>query len=266
MPVFENVGFYYRRGQEVLRGVSFSIGEGEYVSIVGGNGSGKSTLAKLMNGLLLPKSGTVAVQGRTTSDPRHLRFIRESIGLIFQNPDDQFITTNVTDEIVFGLENVRVPAGEIGKRIRLALAAVGLEAYAESAPHELSGGQKQRAAVAAVLAMRPRILVFDEATSMLDPGARADMKTLMRKLHEGGIGIVQITHHMDEVLDSERVLLLDRGTVAFDGRPEAFFRGVPLERYGLEKPFAVRVHEELGWTGIPGADWKERAAAQWKRS
>ena len=264
MLEFEQVYFHYRKGQEVLRGVNFSIRAGEFVSIVGGNGSGKSTLAKLMNGLLLPRAGAVRIDGEPTSDPHRLQSVRRAVGLIFQNPDDQFITTGVRDEIVFGLENIRVPATEITDRIAQALRAVRMERYADSAPHELSGGQKQRAAIAAVLAMRPRLILFDEATSMLDPHGRADVRRLMQELHRQGLAVVQITHHMDEVPASGRVLLLDQGAIAFDGTPGDFFASTDLESYALEKPFAVRVHEALGLTGSLSDDWKERAAAQWK--
>ncbi len=263
MLVFDQVGYYYRRGQEVVKDVSFTIEKGEFISIVGGNGSGKSTLAKLMNGLLPVKKGSVRLGEQTASDPEQARNIRKAVGLVFQNPEDQFITTNVTDEIVFGLENIRVPAEEIGERVRSALQAVGLKRYADAAPHELSGGQKQRAAVAAVIAMRPQFIVFDEATSMLDPEGRNELMQLMQDLHKQGITIVQITHHMDEVLASHRVLLLDRGELVFDGSPDDFFREIPLEPYGLEQPFAVRIGQQLGWSGEATADWKGRAASQW---
>jgi len=263
MLVFDQVGYYYRRGQEVVKEVSFTIQKGEFISIVGGNGSGKSTLAKLMNGLLLAKQGSVALGEQATSDPDQARDVRQTIGLVFQNPEDQFITTNVTDEIVFGLENIRVPPEQIGGRVQDALRATGLERYADAAPHELSGGQKQRAAVAAVIAMQPQFIVFDEATSMLDPEGRNELIKLMRDLHAQGITIIQITHHMDEVLASRRVLLLDQGKLAFDGPTDRFFREVPLEPYGLEQPFAVRIGQQLGWSGEATADWKGRAASQW---
>lgn len=263
MLVFDQVGYYYRRGQEVVKDVSFTIEKEEFISIVGGNGSGKSTLAKLMNGLLPVKKGSVRLGEQTASDPEQARNIRKAVGLVFQNPEDQFITTNVTDEIVFGLENSRVPAEEIGARVRSALQAVGLERYADAAPHELSGGQKQRAAVAAVIAMRPQFIVFDEATSMLDPEGRNELMQLMQDLRKQGITIVQITHHMDEVLASHRVLLLDRGELVFDGPPDRFFREIPLEPYGLEQPFAVRIGQKLGWNREATADWKGRAASQW---
>ncbi|WP_172251062.1 ATP-binding cassette domain-containing protein [Saccharibacillus deserti] len=263
MLEFDAVHFHYRKGREVLRGATFSVQAGEFVSIVGGNGSGKSTLAKLMNGLLIPREGSVRLDGEPTSDPHHLQSVRRAVGLIFQNPDDQFITTGVSDEIVFGLENIRVPAAEIGERVVRALRAVRMERYADSAPHELSGGQKQRAAIAAVLAMRPRLIVFDEATSMLDPQGRADVLQLMKELHRQGLTVVQITHYMDEVPASDRVLLLDRGAIAFDGTPDDFFASADLESYALEKPFAVRVREALGLTGSLSDDWKERAASQW---
>jgi len=263
MLVFDQVGYYYLRNQEVLKDVSFTIEKGEFISIVGGNGSGKSTLAKLMNGLLPAKKGSVRLGEKTMADPKQARGIRQAVGLVFQNPEDQFITTNVTDEIIFGLENIAVPANEIGERVRSALQAVRLESYADSAPHELSGGQKQRAAVAAVIAMQPQFIVFDEATSMLDPEGRSELIKLMRDFHQQGITVVQITHHMDEVLASRRVLLLDQGTLAFDGSPDRFFRETPLEQYGLEQPFAVRIGQLLGWTGETAADWKGRVASQW---
>lgn len=263
MLVFDHVGYYYRRDQEVIKDVSFTIEKGEFISIVGGNGSGKSTLAKLMNGLLLAKKGSVRFDEQTTSDPKQARSIRQAVGLVFQNPEDQFITTSVTDEIIFGLENIRVPAVEIGERVRSALHAVGIEPYANAAPHELSGGQKQRIAVAAVIAMQPQFIVFDEATSMLDPEGRNELMRLMQNFHRQGITIIQITHHMDEVLASHRVLLLDQGHLVFDGSPDRFFRELPLEQYGLEQPFAVRISQLLDWTGETVADWKGRVASQW---
>lgn len=263
MLALEQVDYYYRRGQNVIGGIDLKIEAGEFVSVVGGNGSGKSTLAKLMSGLLKPKQGHVRLTDKASGLSGELQGPDARIGMIFQNPDDQFITTSVTDEIVFGLENIRVPAAEIERRIGETLRAVGMEAYADAAPHELSGGQKQRAAVAAVLAMRPRLILFDEATSMLDSTARADLLRLMQEMHRQGIAIVQITHHMDEVLASRRVLLLDQGRLLFDGEPAVFFDEIDVERYGLERPFAVRAHRMLGWTGMPSADWKERAAEQW---
>ncbi|MDO3412374.1 ATP-binding cassette domain-containing protein [Saccharibacillus sp. CPCC 101409] len=260
---FERVFFHYRKDRPVLRDLSFTIGRGEFVSIVGGNGSGKSTLARLIDGLLQPRGGSVCMNGLDPADPAQVRQVRETAGLVFQNPDDQFITTTVTDEIVFGLENIRVPRSEMGGRIDEALRLVRLEGYADSAPHELSGGQKQRAAIAAVLAMRPKLVVFDEATSMLDPRGRADMMELMRELSRRGMTIVQITHHMEEVMESGRVLLLDQGRIAFDGDPGLFFQKADLERYALDKPFGARVHDKLGLRGAPAADWKKSVKAQW---
>ncbi|MCQ4085476.1 energy-coupling factor transporter ATPase [Saccharibacillus sp. JS10] len=263
MLVFDHVQFYYRRGQSVLNEINFSIEQGEFVSVVGGNGSGKSTLAKLMNGLLVAKQGSVKLDSIEVSDPAYTPHIRQKIGLIFQNPEDQFITTNVTDEIVFGLENIRVPAEEMQERVDQALQVVGMTSFAQASPHELSGGQKQKIAIAAILAMRPKWIVFDEATSMLDPASRFELIQLMQSLHQRGITIIQITHHMDEVLVSERVLLLDQGCLIFDGRPDHFFKTLPLESYGLEAPFALRIHKRLDWRGELAADWKGRAASQW---
>ncbi|OWR32592.1 energy-coupling factor transporter ATPase [Saccharibacillus sp. O23] len=266
MLEFENVRFHYRKERPILRGVDFSVSEGEFVCIVGRNGCGKSTLARLMNGLVQPREGSIRVNGLNPAADADLPAIRRQVGLIFQNPDDQFITQTVTDEMIFGLENIWVPREQIGERVKQALLDVDLTAYADAAPHELSGGQKQRAAVAAVLAMRPRAVIFDEATSMLDPQGRARMTELMTTLHKQGMTIVHITHHMDEVMAAERVLLLDQGQIAFDGTPAALFGSSLPEAHGLEKPFAVRVHEALGWTGTPVFDWKERARSQWTTS
>ncbi|GGO01961.1 energy-coupling factor transporter ATPase [Saccharibacillus kuerlensis] len=263
MLKFEHVYFHYRRERPVLKDISFSVQSGEFLSIVGGNGSGKSTLARLMNGLLLPRLGKVRLEERDTSNPDDIAPIRRQVGLVFQNPDDQFITTSVTDEIIFGLENIRVPREQIGDRIGEALQAVSMTEYAHAAPHELSGGQKQRAAIAAILAMRPRLMIFDEATSMLDPQGRAQIMNLMTELHRKGMTIVHITHHMDEVLAAGRVLLLDRGQLIFDGAPNEMFSTVSLEAYTLEKPFAVRLHERLQLSGTVTGDWKEAVRTQW---
>lgn len=266
MLTFENVHFHYCMERPVLRGIDFAVKKGEFVCIVGHNGCGKSTLARLTNGLIQPREGSIRIDGLNPATAADLPSIRRQVGLIFQNPDDQFITQTVADEIIFGLENIRVPREEIGGRVEQALHAVDLTAYANAAPHELSGGQKQRAAVAAVLAMRPRVVIFDEATSMLDPQGRARMTELMAELHGQGMTILHITHHMDEVMAAQRVLLLDQGQIAFDGTPAALFGSSLPEAHGLEKPFAVRVHAALGWTGTPVFDWKERARSQWTTS
>lgn len=266
MLTFDNVNYYYKKGQPILEGVSFQIDQGEFVAIVGANGSGKSTLAKLMDGLLLPKGGSVRYQELDTSKPEEVRKIRERIGLVFQNPEDQFITTSVKDEVLFGLENIRVPRQEMQRRVEEALQAVRMEAYAEATPHELSGGQKQRVAVAAILAMQPQVIIFDEATSMLDPLGRRQLVEVMRELNEQGMTIIHITHHMDEVLEAKRLLLLHQGRVEYDGEPLAFFETKPTKDYQLQYPFAVRVHQQLCKTAPLTSDWKEMIAALWSTS
>ncbi|MBQ4901463.1 energy-coupling factor transporter ATPase [Paenibacillus sp. Marseille-P2973] len=266
MLIFDQVHYYYRKGQPLLASVSFEIQEGEFVAIVGGNGSGKSTLARLMNGLLQPREGEVRLGPLSTRNTDDLIKIREQVGLVFQSPDDQFITTSVLDEVVFGLENLRVPREEMSVRAKQALRAVQMEDYAEAMPHELSGGQKQRTAIASILAMRPRILVFDEATSMLDPQGRSQVLSVMHELHRQGMTIIHITHHMDEVLEAERVLLLNGGAIAFDGTPPELFRTGTLADHPLDQPFAVRLQRALGLNTGLKADWKEMIRTQWPTS
>ncbi|WP_160031656.1 energy-coupling factor transporter ATPase [Paenibacillus sp. An7] len=263
MLTFEHVSFYYRKGQLIVDDVSFTIEAGEYVALVGPNGSGKSTIAKLMNGLLLPKKGSVSFKDLMTSNPGDLAMIHEQIGYIFQNPEDQFITTTVMDEILFGLENIRVPREEICMRIEHALQAVQMEGYAGAMPHELSGGQKQRVAIAAILAMRPQIIIFDEATSMLDPEGREQVMKNMKELHRQGMTIIHITHHMDEVLFAKRLLLLHEGRIKFDGEPATFFETVNVTDYQLDKPFSVRLHQNLHLNTPLTADWKEMIRSEW---
>ncbi|MEX3617165.1 energy-coupling factor transporter ATPase [Paenibacillus glucanolyticus] len=266
MLTLNQVQFYYRKGQSVLDEISFAVKKREFLAIVGGNGSGKSTLAKLMKGLLLPKKGSVQFNKLDTTEPEVAADIHRRIGIVFQNPDDQFITTTVTDEIVFGMENLRIPLDEMHARLNLVLKAVGLENEAEAMPHQLSGGQKQRAAIAAVLAMQPDMIILDEATSMLDPEGRQQMLLIMQELHRQGVTIVHITHHMDEVLHADRVLLLHEGHVAYDGTPAVLFETVALADYGLHAPFAVRLRQSLSKAGPTAPlmpDWKEWTRSQW---
>lgn len=263
MLTFDHVHFYYKKGQPVVEDVSFTIKAGEFVAIVGANGSGKSTIAKLMDGLLLPKKGVVKIQQQDTSKPVDLDEIHRQIGFVFQNPEDQFITTTVMDEVLFGLENIRVPREEMRSRMVHALQAVHMEDYLDSMPHQLSGGQKQRVAIAAILAMRPQIIIFDEATSMLDPQGREQVLSIMHELHLQGMTIIHITHHMDEVLSAERILLIHKGRLQFDGNPLTFFETVPVKEYHLQLPFAVRLHQALKLETRISADWKEGIRSQW---
>lgn len=263
MLTFDHVHFYYKKGQPVIDNMSFTIEAGEFVAIVGANGCGKSTIAKLIDGLLIPKQGKVTYENLNTSNTADLDKIHEQIGLVFQNPEDQFITTSVMDEIVFGLENIRVPREEIRSRLDHALQAVQMEDYLESMPHQLSGGQKQRVAIAAIVAMRPQIIIFDEATSMLDPQGRVQVVSIMQELHSQGMTIIYITHHMEEALAAERILLIHKGRLEFDGDPLIFFETMPVADYQLELPFAVRLHTIFNQGEPLMRDWKEMIRLQW---
>lgn len=250
MLAMEQVDFFYRAGQPVLEQISLTLRPGEFVSIIGGNGSGKSTLALLMAGLQAPRQG---------------RIVREDMqaGMVFQNPDDQFITTTVEDEIVFGMENIGLSREEMHERLHEVLRAVQMEEYRHAQPNQLSGGQKQRVAIAAVLAMRPQLIIFDEATSMLDPQGRQQMMSIIGALHGQGVTLVQITHHMEEALHAQRVLVLHEGRLVFDGLPSQAFRTLPLAEYGLQPPFAARMQHALGVAAPLTPDWKELIRAQW---
>lgn len=236
MLTFDQVCFYYKKGQPLLEDISFTIDAGEFVAIVGANGSGKSTIAKLMDGLLLPRKGTVQFKSLDTAKPTDLAEIHQQIGFVFQNPEDQFITTTVMDEVLFGLENIRVPREEMRSRLDYALQAVHMEDYLEAMPHQLSGGQKQRVAIAAILAMRPQVIIFDEATSMLDPQGRQQVLSIMQELHRQGLTLIHITHHMEEVLAAERVLLLHQGRLEFDGDPLTFLKPCLLRTINYNCP------------------------------
>lgn len=263
MLTFDQVHYSYKKGQPVVENVSFTIEAGEFVAIVGANGSGKSTIAKLMDGLLLPRQGTVTFKGLDTAKPAELAEIHEQIGFVFQNPEDQFITTTVMDEVLFGLENIRVPREEMRSRLDEALEAVRMQDDLDAMPHQLSGGQKQRVAIAAILAMRPQVIIFDEATSMLDPQGRQEILSIMLALHRQGLTIIHITHHMDEALSAERIILLHKGRVVYDGDPLTFFQTVPTSDYQLQLPFAVRVHTLLHQTTALTSDWKGNIRSQW---
>lgn len=263
MLVFEHVDFYHTKNRPILRDIHFTIQAGEFVSIVGRNGCGKSTLAKLMNGLLLPKKGVVRFHHWQTTNVVDLKEIRQQLGFIFQNPEDQFITTTVRDEIIFGLENICLPREEMDHRMQWAIQAVGMEAYLNRMPHELSGGQKQRVAIAAILAMRPQCIIFDEATSMLDPIGRDQVLALMHMLHQQGLTIIHITHHMEEVLQTDRVLLLDNGQICFDGQPITLFETVNVRQFSLMEPFAVKIHRLANEAWPLTSDWEGALRVLW---
>ena len=253
----ENLTFSYpaEEGKEPLRalcGVTLSVEKGSFVVVVGHNGSGKSTLAKTMNAVLLPSGGTVWVQGMDTADESLLLAIRQQVGMVFQNPDNQIVANVVEEDVAFAPENLGVAPAEIRKRVDDALAAVGMEDFAQHAPHLLSGGQKQRVAIAGVIAMEPTCIVLDEATAMLDPeGRREVLETIHALNREKGITVVLITHHMAEALDAHRVIVMNGGKVALDGTPkEVFARVDELHEMGLASPDTVELLSLLKKDGM----------------
>ena len=236
----------------VLDQVNLDIEAGSFVAILGHNGSGKSTFAKHLNAILLPTSGKVYVDGMDTTDEDKLLDIRRTIGMVFQNPDNQIVASVVEEDVAFAPENLGVPSEEIRRRVDEALAAVGMTEYARHAPHLLSGGQKQRVAIAGVLAMRPRCIVLDEPTAMLDPvGRREVLDTVCRLQRELGMTVVLITHHMDEAARAQRLVVMDNGHVVMDGPPAQVFQNVVgLRRLGLEVPDSVSLLYELRQAGL----------------
>ena len=236
----------------VLDGVSLSIQEGSFVAVLGHNGCGKSTLAKHMNAILLPSGGTVYVDGMNTIDEDRLLDIRRTVGMVFQNPDNQIVANVVEEDVAFAPENLGVPPAEIRKRVDDALKAVNMYEYREHAPHLLSGGQKQRIAIAGVIAMQPRCIVLDEPTAMLDPIGRADVLRTIRQLNrERGVTVVLITHHMDEAAQADRLVVMAKGHVVADGTPKSVFSRVEeLRQVGLTVPQTTQLLWELRREGL----------------
>lgn len=253
----ENVSYDYRRFEEeklpAVRGVSFEIEEGEFVVIGGANGSGKSTLAKMLNGLLKPTDGKIEVLGMDVSNEEKVFEIRRNVGIVFQNPDNQTVASIVEDDVAFGPENLGVPREEIVSRVQWALKAVGMEEYAKSTPFKMSGGQKQRIAIAGILAMKPKIIVLDEATSMLDPNGRKEVMSVLKKLNqEENMTVIHITHHMEEAADADRILVMDGGKLVMDGAPrEVFADGEKLKEHALSLPVAAELADMLRKAGLP---------------
>ena len=240
--------FHYEEdGGLALDGVSLSIEEGSFTAVLGHNGSGKSTLAKHFNAILLPSGGKVYVDSMDTALEDKLFDIRETAGMVFQNPDNQIVATVVEEDVAFACENMGLPPAEIRKRVDEALAAVGMSEFARHAPHLLSGGQKQRVAIAGVLAMRPRCIVMDEPTAMLDPSGRAEVMAAVSRLNkETGMTVVLITHHMDEAAQADRVIVMKGGKVALDGTPRQVFSQVDkLEGLSLTAPQTVLLLDAL---------------------
>ena len=238
--------FGYENAVDVLHGISFALEEGTYNCILGPNGSGKSTLAKLILGLLAAGSGSIKIYGEELTEESVYR-IRDQVGIVFQDPDNQFIGSTVRDDIAFGLENHCVPREQMDPIIEEFAASVSMTDYLGSEPTKLSGGQKQRVAIAGVLAMSPKILIFDESTSMLDPDGRHEINKLIYDLHkERGMTIISITHDIDEAVNCDRILVIDDGKIVMDGTPEQILTNEKeLVRHKLDVPFAVRMQKEL---------------------
>ena len=245
-------------GNEIhaLNGVSLDIYKGEFLAVIGANGSGKSTLARHLNALLLPTEGKCIVAGMDTADDKNLWNIRQHVGMVFQNPDNQIVAAIVEEDVAFGPENIGVPPAEIRTRVDNALAAVGMTEYAKHAPHLLSGGQKQRVAIAGVLALEPDCIVLDEPTALLDPRGRIEIVNTVKKLNrEKNITVVYITHYMEEVIDADYVYVMDGGKLVMDGTPRQIFTQVEmLKSMRLDVPQVTELAYELKKAGLPIKD------------
>lgn len=250
---FQNVSFRYDSEEEgvqlplVAENLNLQIHEGEFVAILGHNGSGKSTLAKLTNAILLPTGGKVLVDGMDTSDEDLKIKIRQTVGMVFQNPDNQIVATIVEEDVAFGPENLGVEPKEIRRRVDESLKAVGMYEFRKREPHRLSGGQKQRVAIAGIIAMLPRCIVLDEPTAMLDPRGRQEVMSTMLKLNrEMGMTVVFITHFMDEAVQADRVVVMDDAKIIMDGKPKEVFKQVDrLEEIGLDVPQPTKLAQLL---------------------
>ncbi len=236
----------------VLRGVSLTINKGEFLAVLGHNGSGKSTLAKHLNAILVPQKGKVIVEGIDTADEDKLYEIRQRVGMVFQNPDNQLVATIVEEDVAFAPENLGVDPAEIRKRVDYALDAVNMTEFIHHAPHMLSGGQKQRIAIAGVLAMKPDVLVMDEPTAMLDPiGRREIMETVKKLNREENMTVVMITHFMEEAAQADRVIVVDHGKIVMEGKPKEVFSHVEeLKKIGLDVPQTTELLYSLKKSGI----------------
>lgn len=252
----ENVSFKYTNYEEeeitALDNISLDIKKGEFVVIIGHNGSGKSTLAKHINAINKPNQGAVLVKGIDTKDETRVWDIRQTAGMVFQNPDNQLVATIVEEDVAFGPENLAIPPGEIRRRVDESLEKVNMMDFAESAPHFLSGGQKQRVAIAGIIAMKPEIIILDEPTAMLDPAGRREvMETIQYLNKHEGITIIHITHYMEEAIDADRVIVMEAGDIVLEGTPKEIFSEVDeLKRLGLDVPQITELGYELRKEGL----------------
>lgn len=251
----ENLIFeYFLEDEETTRAIdniSLNIEKGSFTAIIGKNGSGKSTLAKNLNGLLLPTGGTIFVKGLDTKIDENIWEIRETTGMVFQNPDNQLVSSIVEDDVAFGPENLGIDPKEIRTRVDKALKGVNMYQFRDRAPHLLSGGQKQRVAIGGVVAMKPECIIFDEPTAMLDPKGRDEIMEIIQELHEEGITVVLITHFMEEAAKAERIIIMNEGKILLDGSPEEVFsEGQKIKDVNLDVPLAVELASRLRRRGI----------------
>lgn len=236
---------------QALKGINLNIKKGSFTAILGQNGSGKSTLAKCLNGLMLPTSGNVLVNGMDTASDETIWELRQTAGMVFQNPDNQLVSSTVEDDVAFGPENVGIAPDEIRKRVDRALKAVDMWEYRRKAPHLLSGGQKQRVAIAGVVAMRPECIIFDEPTAMLDPKGRSEIMNIIGELHSEGITVILITHFMEEATLADRIIVLEDGNIKIDGTPREVFTKIDeIKKAGLQLPLAAELAHGLRNEGI----------------
>ena len=243
---FEHVSFAYANEKPALDDVNLAISQGEFVCVVGGNGSGKTTLAKHLNALLLPHAGAVYVFGRDTGDAKTVADVRCDVGMVFQNPDDQIVASVVEDEVAFGPSNLGVDPARLRERVDEALRRVGLAGFQKRDVSTLSGGEKQRLAIAGALAMEPRVIVLDEAGSMLDPRGRDELMRICKQLHDDGCTIVMITHSVEDVVQADRVIVMQAGRIAFDGLPRSLFADQrACANFGIDQPIATKLSCEL---------------------
>jgi len=264
----KNIKYRYNRDQEafVLNDVSLDIEKGEWITLIGANGSGKSTLVKTLNGLNIPEEGSVIIDGLSLNE-ENIWTIRQKIGMVFQNPDNQFVGSTVADDVAFGLENTGVPRTEMIKKIDQVLKQVGMENFKQSEPARLSGGQKQRVAIAGILALEPDIIVLDEATSMLDPRGRAEVLEVVKAVKdENNLTVISITHDINEAAQADRVFVMEQGRIKYENTPEKIFMlGAELIELGLNVPFVEQLKTELSARGLslPEEFMSEERLVEW---